>query len=76
MKTTKIIAGMFVLLASTSVQASLVSVSQAGPSSFGGSAQIIAAPAQVTNSVAFNIAQQGFDERQDVLLLAARQHAG
>jgi len=51
----------------SNAEASLVSV--AGPNSSRGAAPaIILAPATLNNDVAFNLGQQGFDERQCVLL--------
>lgn len=57
-------------LAVAPAEATIVGFS-AGLSSLGAPAMIIAPPAQVGNSVAFNTGQQGFDERQGVLLAAA-----
>lgn len=57
-------------LATMNANATLVSVSP-GLSSFGSAAAIISAPSSATNSVAFNSAQQGFNERQGVTLGAA-----
>lgn len=51
-------------------KALLIGVSSTPVSSLGDAAAIIAAPAFALNSVAFNTAQQGFNEAQNVLLLS------
>lgn len=68
MKFVQITVGL-ILLFSSAVHAALVSV--AGPNSSAGTApMIISAPQFAQNGLVFNSGQQGFDERQDVLLLA------
>ena len=62
-----VLAGLAICLGVASAEATIISFTP-GLSSFGASASIIAAPRQVLNSVVFNRAQQGFDERQGVLL--------
>ena len=62
-----VLAGLAICLGVAPAEATIISFTP-GLSSFGASASIIAAPGQVLNSVAFNTAQQGFDERQGVLL--------
>jgi len=62
-----VLAGLAICLGVAPAEATIISFTP-GLSSFGASASIIAAPGQVLNSVVFNRAQQGFDERQGVLL--------
>jgi hypothetical protein len=59
-----------------SAQADIVSVGATPVSSAGIAASIISAPSLVENSLAFNSAQQGFNERQDVWLSANLQVDG
>jgi hypothetical protein len=59
-----------------SAQADIVSVGATPVSSAGIAASIISAPSLVENSLAFNSAQQGFNERQNVLLSANLQVDG
>ena len=66
----KCLIGAVVLLSVSTVNASLVSVSATPLSTLGAgtAASIIAAPLNVNDAGISNTAQQGFDERQNVLL--------
>ena len=58
-------------LGATIAPANATLISVTGPNSLrGGAATIIAAPADVTDSAAFNLEQQGFNEVQNYLLAA------
>lgn len=70
MKTLKILT-LALVVGGVAAPANATLVSVAGPISLkGGAAAIIAAPADVTEDAAFNIAQQGFNEAQNILLAA------
>lgn len=61
---------MLIVLVAFTANASLISVS--GPlSSMGDSASIITAPSDIREDAAWNIAMQGFDELQNVILTSA-----
>ena len=70
MKTFKIL-GLALVLVGAVAPANATLISVVGPNSLkGGSAAIIAAPSDVTEDAAFNLAQQGFNEVQNILLAA------